>query len=220
MDNIKVEVTEQYIKKTMKFKDAAVLQINIKFPNIKNRTDIKIGKRINDFYNSVAKNFSKSCEKILYKSASAEFLNKAETDGFKPFGAVMTFDAVYNARDILCIYLDTNIYSGKGRGNIVRAAHIWDTTSGELLPPGRFIKFDRRIKYKICGYISGIMEKQMQDGKESYINSDIASVCKYLDKQNFSLSENGWSFFFPQNTVAPFNSGIVSFDVPEGILAM
>ena len=134
----------------------------------------------------------------------------------------MTFDVSYNSGDVLCVYFDINIYSGKGRGNTVRKSHIWKPSAGELLSPGRFVKLNRQIKYKICGYISEIMEKQISSGKEYYINSDIASVYKYLDGKNFYLCEpggngDGYSFFFPQNSVAPFNSGIVSFVVPEKI---
>ena len=126
-------------------------------------------------------------------------------------GAVITFETAYNNQDYLCIYLDINIYSGKGRGKIVRKAHIWklDKNNAELISPEKFIGSRRIIKNKICEYICRTMETQIN-------NRD---VYKYLNLKNFYPDENGYNFFFPQNTVAPFNDGIVSFAVPEKILS-
>ena len=227
-ENIKtVTVEPEYIKKTLKFSDFEILQINVKYPNIKILPNVlyqKIEKRINDFYGTFVKNFINFCEKRLYKNAAAEFLaykNNAGNDNniFKPFGAVVTFEVAYNKHDFLCIYLDINIYAGKGRGNTVRKAHIWNLNSGELLSPGRFIKLTRSFKRKLCGYIYKIMENQTERGEEYYIKSDMPSVYRYLNMKNFYLSENGYSFFFPQNTVAPIENGIISFEIPENVIS-
>ena len=229
----KAEVLPAYIKKTLKFKEENVLQINIKYPEIKiSPADFykKSAKKINNFYVSAVKNFEKYCEKILYKSAAFEFAAKKASDpdglndpeessSFKPFGAVVTYEVAYNKHDFLCVYFDINIYFGKGRGNTIRKAQVWKLNGGELMSSGKFIKFSRKTKYKICGYISEAMEKQIKNGEEYYKNSDIASVYRYLDENNFYLSEKGYTFFFPQDTVASQNSGVMSFEVPEKIIS-
>ena len=219
-ENIKkIAVSPEYIKKTLKFEDSQVLHINIKYPDIKISPadcDKHAGKKINDFYSFIIKSFINYCEKVLYKQAAYQYHKNIE--GFKPFGAVMTFETAYNRQDYLCIYLDISIYAGKGRGNTKRTAQIWACKGGELVAPERFIKFTRRNKIKICGYISKTMKNQIENGEERYIKYDLPSVYKYLSMKNFYLSEKGYSFFFPQNTIAPPESGIVSFAVPEEIL--
>jgi len=239
-DNIKtVTAAPEYIKKTLTFNDSVVLQINIKYPDIKILPSVlydKTEKKINGFYDASVKNFINFCEKKLYKSAAAEYWaykntknaerteEKDETEEteikendyiFKPFGAVVTFEVAYNKEDFLCIYLDMNIYAGKGRGNSVRKAHIWKISSGELLAPARFIKFTRQFKSKICRYIYETMENQVKKGEEYFIRTDMPSIYRYLNMKNFYLSENGYSFFFPQNTLVPAENGIVSFEIPE-----
>ena len=219
--NIKTAaVITEYIKKTLKFNDSEVLQINIKYPEIKIIADNKTEKKINDFYSSAIQNFINYCEKILYKNAALEFSKRKKAgEEFRPFGAVVTFETTYNKHDFLCVCLDINIYAGKGRGNAVRKAHIWSCKGGELVRPEKFIKFTRPTKNKICEYIHETMINQIKNGEENYIKSDLRSVYKNLNMKNFELSETGYSFFFPQDTVAPFESGIVSFAVPEKILS-
>ncbi|MCL1858664.1 MAG: DUF3298 and DUF4163 domain-containing protein [Oscillospiraceae bacterium] len=228
-ENIKtVTVAPEYIKKTLKFKDADVLQINIKYPDIKILPSVlyqKSENKINNFYGAVIKNFINFCEKKLYKNAAVEFTAyKNNSDNnynnkFKPFGAVITFEITYNKQDLLGIYLDINIYVGKGRGNTVRKTHIWKLDGGELLSPERFIKFTRPVKNKICRCICDTMKNQIERRQEYYIISDMPSVYRYLNVKNFYLSENGYSFFFPQNTIAPVESGIISFELPEKVIS-
>ena len=216
IENIKtITVTPEYIKKTLKFNDSEVLQINIKYPDIKINTADKFEKKINNFYSSIVKSFIKYCEKILYKNAAYQ----KDSDGFKPFGAVITFETAYNGRDCLCIYLDINIYAGKGRGNAVRKAHIWEYKGGGLVNPKKMIQFSRPLKSKICEYICNTMTRQIENGEEYYTKCDLVSVYKYLNMRNFYLNDKGYSFFFPQNTVAPHESGIVSVIVPEKIVS-
>jgi hypothetical protein len=162
----------------------------------------------------------KYCEKILYKNAVIQFNSQKNdsNDKFKPFGAVITFETTYNRQDYLCIYLDINIYAGKGRGNAVRKTHIWEYTGGVLAIPERFIKFTKSLKIKICEYICNIMTRQIENGEEYYSKCDLVSVYKYLNLKNFYLNDKGYSFFFPQNTVAPHESGIVSVVVPDRIV--
>jgi len=147
-ENIKtVEVAPEYIKKTLKFDDSDVLHINIKYPDVKILPAVlyqKPEKRINNFYDSVIKNFLSFCEKRLYKSAAAEFIsykNNPDSDiDFKPFGAVMTFEAAYNKQDFLRIYLDVSIYAGKNRENRAKKSHVWKISDGTLIPPKKFDK--------------------------------------------------------------------------------
>ena len=218
-----VTVTPEYIKKTLEFDNSNVLQINVKCPVVKITPSVdykKAMKKINNFYDAAIKNFINYCETRLYKNAAAQFLANKTDEGksFKPFGAVITFEVAYNKQDFLCIYLDINIYAGKGRGNSVRKAQIWRIDNGELLAPDKFIKFTRPVKQKICGYICETMEKQMEKGEEYYTKSDMPSVYKYLNAKNFYLSERGYCFFFPQNTIALFDSGIMAFEIPDKII--
>jgi len=234
-----VEIAPEYIKKILKFNESNVLQINAKYPVIKIKPSSiykKAEKKFNGFYQSIAKNFADFCEKELYKStafSSAAHEKNLENDDytgeFKPFGAVVTFETAYNKRDFLCIYIDVNIYSGKGRGNTVRKAHIWKFVKNNIMPisSNQFVKSDKQIKNKICEYICRVMETQVKNGEERYksgIDSLSTDVYRYLNVKNFYLSEiknkdeTGYSFFFPQNTIAPYDSGIVSFTVPENVV--
>ena len=226
LKTITAAVTPEYIKKTLKFNGSEVVRINLKYPGIKispagnfNKSE----KKINNYYDLTIRSFIKYCEKILYKNAAPAFAaHQKSGGGFKPFGAVITFETAYNRQDFLSIYLDINIYFGKGRGNAIRKAQIWKIDDGELLPPERFIKFTRPVKIKICGHICGIIAKQIENGGERCIKSDMPSVCrdvyKYLDLKNFYPGETGYTFFFPQGTIAPPENGIVSFAVPEKII--
>ncbi|MCL2095413.1 MAG: hypothetical protein FWH10_00745 [Oscillospiraceae bacterium] len=139
-DNLNIlnnpEVFENNFKKTLKYKNAGVLQINIKFPGIKNIEGKKIN-QINKFYDCAAKGFINYCENILYKGAAAEYSAfEAGENGngngtgfdFEPFGAVMTFDSDYSDKDnCLRISLDISVFSGRERGKKrAERTHTWD----------------------------------------------------------------------------------------------
>ena len=96
-----IEVSPEYIKKTLQFKDSTVLQINLKYPDIKIMPSglyKKAGKKINNFYLAAVKNFLNFCEKELYKSAAFEFAAQENTNNiniiedFKPFGYCVKID--------------------------------------------------------------------------------------------------------------------------------
>jgi len=157
-ENIKtVTVAPEYIKKTLKFNGSEILQINVKYPDVKIMPNVlyqKTEKKINDFYGIFVKNFINFCEKRLYKNAAAEFLtfkNNADNDNndnnrFKPFGAVTNFEVAYNKQDFLRIYLDVSIYAGNGRKNKAKKSHVWKLSDGTLIP---FKKFEKIIKQTI-----------------------------------------------------------------------
>jgi len=217
-------ITPEYIKKTLQFKDSDVLHINITYPAFSVKSNKKTEKKINGFYNSIIRSFTNFCEKDLYKSAVREFLlsqhsqNNQDYREFKPFGAVIHFEIVYNRQGFVYVYLDINIYGGKGRGNVTRKTQIWDLATGELYPPKRIINFTPAVKKRICEHICRTMERQTERGEERYINTDMKSVYKYLNIDNLYLTEHGYAFFFPQGTLAPGNSGIVSFLVPQKVI--
>jgi len=96
---------------------------------------IRSEKKINGFYDSIVVKFIQYCENFLYKQA----VYQKDRDGFKPFGAVITYETAYNRQDYLCIYFDISIYAGKGRRNTVRKTHIWACKSGELVNPEKII---------------------------------------------------------------------------------
>ena len=223
------EIIPECIKKTMKYNEADILQINIKYPQIRlkaytNQIHEKSLKRINKFYDSISKYFMKFSERVLYKYAVSEYLDITKTVGkdsneyakihsqpFKQFGAVLNFEVTYNKNNFLCIYFDANIYSGKGRGNITRKAHIWDLSHGMIIPSNRFADFTSDNKKKICSYICEIMKNQTERGEEYYINTDFKTVYKYFNSKNMFITDRGYNFFFPQNSLSPAECGIVSF---------
>ena len=224
---IDAEIIPEYIKKTLHYEGVSVLQVNIKYPQIKlksNAEDIqeKATKRINKFYDNATKYFMKFSERVLYKNAVSEYINSTKTADnsknavfepmqFKPFGAVLNFEVTYNKNNILCIYSDANIYIGKGRGNIRRKAYIWDLSSGIILMSERFIDFNGGTKNKICSKICGIIKEQTEKGEEQYIKTDFKTVYKYFNKRNMFITERGYNFFFPQSSLSPDECGIVSF---------
>ena len=210
-----VNIFPEYIKKTLKFKESDVLQVNIKYPVFAVKSNPVSEKKINTFYHSAVNSFVRYCEKNLYKSASAE--HEISTQ-HKPFGAVVTFEIPYcnRNRGVLCVYLDINIYSGKGRGNITRKSQIWDIATGELYSPGRIINLNKPMKKRIREYILKTMEHQYLDTNipEAYQQN----INKYLNINNLYLSDNGYTFYYPQGTIAPHDNGIIDFTIPENVL--
>jgi len=142
-----VSVTPEYIKKTLRFDDSDVLHINVKFPDIKilpiDGHNKKNAKKINDFYHSAVKIFMRFCEKNLYKNAAVEFMTHKNNNGddnniqFKPFGAVITFEVTENQQDLLQIYLDINIFAGKGQVISIRKSHVWQFNGAEVFLKNR-----------------------------------------------------------------------------------
>lgn len=227
-----VEVNPECIKRTIKYDEADVLQINIRYPcvklkAIKNHEAVvslknleKIEKKINKFYDGIVRNFMKYSEGILFKNAANEYIIKKTKNSdddaeyskpFRAFGAVMNYEVTYNRGSFLCIYFDANIYTGRGRGRITRMAHIWELPAGTLTPSKRFIDLNSENRKKICSHICNAIQSQTERGEEYYINADFENVYRHFKAKNMFITERGCNFFFPQNSLSPPECGIVSF---------
>lgn len=222
-------VTPECIRKTMKYDEVDVLHINISYPKLKpakqaatareNISYAKTEKKINKFYDSIVKSFVKYSEGILFRSAANEYLIKSKraehgteyVEPFKAFGAVLNFEVTYNRGNLLCIYLDANVYTGKGRGGISRTAHIWDCSRGALVPAKRFADVSGENRKKICSRICAAIQTQIDRGEERYTNSDFKSVYRHFKAKNMFITDRGCNFFFPQSSLSPPECGIVSF---------
>jgi len=118
------------MQKTLCFQGCEILSIDINYPKLDN-------KKIDKFYDTIAKSFLDFCESKLYKNAAEIFLQAVEAgDLVRPreiFYASIKHE-IKNENEHIKIYLDIDI-----NGIKTRKVHIW-SASGELIKPAKSSK--------------------------------------------------------------------------------
>lgn len=212
-------------RETMRSGESDVLHINLRYPEFSGAVSVKFLKRLNGFYSGMIKNFLQYCKRTLFRQAVFAY-EKSKKDieiepapeKFKPFGAVVTYELTYNRGNLCCICIDFNIYAGKGRGKLARQVTIWDTRKRILLSPSSFVTLTTAAKKRVRSYIGEIMRIQTEKGEEYYQNTDPSYLMRHIKARNIFITDKGFAFFFPQDTIASSDCGIVSFIVPERVI--
>ena len=221
-DNLDVQ-TEQ-IRETVRYNDAALVELNIKYPHLEWRRNLfafpqRPLERINMFYNAAAVGFKKYAQNTLYKLALRDFMGRdAEAgEGFQPYGAVMKFEDTYRRGNLYSAYFDVYEYTGGTHGNTVRRGQAWDLSDGRLLQYGDFLSGSAECRQTALEAVWAQIERQRADGA-AYSPAQFQELRPYFDAAHFYLTDGGYAVYFNLCDVAPYSAGIPVFILPYGSL--
>ena len=163
-----------------------VLSASISLPEPVPAAD-KVSRRIRRYYQLQCRSFLRYCETYLLPAAAEEYRAALAASLPLPhFRAELTYQVTYNDGGLWSLYTQSRESGFSGRPTLLRHGDTWDLTSGYPVPLSAF--FPRRSGWKR----------------------------RLMEAQNFYLTAEGLSFFYPMYAIAPAMEGIPVFTLPYG----
>lgn len=205
-------IIENVFEKELYYKNTVILRYTIKYPEILNSSIGSI--KFNKFNYEKAIKLKQHAESDLFEEAKELYVYN-ESNGYPVmvYEVILDYTITYNQNSIVSLYSDEYIYSGGAHGNTTRSSQNWN-----IIFAMQFSLND--LFNNNCNYVLGILkninnqiEQQITDGTNQYFENYCSLVLNTIDLNNFYLHPGYTTIFFQQYDIAPYSSGIPTFDI-------
>lgn len=174
-----------------------------------------IYRRIRRYYQLQCRAFFRYCQRELVPQAAAEYAAALSASRPLPsFHAELTYQVTYNQGGLWSLYTQSR-EAVPGGTLVVRRGDTWDLGAGYPVPAGSFFTGGSLRKTLLAAAESEI-ERRMAAGAGVYREDWRKALRRYFNPQNYYLTPDGLTFFYPMCSLAPASAGIPTFTLPYG----
>lgn len=196
------------------YNHTALIDISIAYPQVVMKSNPPVSSKISDFYRQTALNYYNYAMDKLYHTALDDYHERKNNRiPFHTYTAMMTYEVPLNLNGLLSITYDIYEFTGGAHGNTVKHADTWNMLSGNRLDLSDYF-ISPSYKSIIFHNITAQISDQIAQGNNYYFDNYQTNVFKYFNENNYYLTPDGFAFFYPLYTIAPYVAGIVTFIVP------
>lgn len=176
-------------------------------PSVQSCINSQIQKQVDDF-----------CQYItgeLYQQAVAS-CQDAQKNGFPfhPYEAILQYEVTYNQNCYLSMYRDQYEFTGGAHGNTVRFANTWTLADGKEIALADLFPTGQDYQAFFIKQITAQAAAQEQQNPGTYFENYPKLIAENFDAQNFYLTCNVVTVFYPLYSIAPYATGIAAFSIP------
>ena len=131
---------------------------------------------------------------------------------FSSFVVSSAFSVMYNDKGITSIFRDQYLNFGVLGHRLQRTAHTWDNARAVILPLSAFFKPGCPWPRIILSHVRAQLNESNEPG--AFYADWPQTVSKLIDYRNYYLADDGVVLYFPEQKIAPQNTGIPSFLIP------
>ena len=132
------------------------------------------------------------------------------------FRAELTYQVTYNDGGLWSLYTQSRESGFSGRPTLLRHGDTWDLTSGYPVPLSAFFPRRSGWKRRLMEAAEAEIQRQETAGISRYHEGVRRLLRRHFNPQNFYLTAEGLSFFYPMYAIAPAMEGIPVFTLPYG----
>lgn len=205
-------IIENTFERELYYKNTVILKYTIKYPRIINNS---IGaNRFNRFNYEKAIKLKHYSENELFKEAK-ELYDYNVSNGYPVmmYEVFLDYTITYNQNSIVSLYSDEYIYSGGAHGNTIRSSQNWNINFGRQFSLESLFDNDCNYILDILKDINNQIEQQIANGSNQYFENYCSLVLNTINLNNFYLNPGYITIFFQQYDIAPYSSGIPSFNI-------
>lgn len=205
-------IIENTFERELYYKNTVILKYTIKYPRIINNS---IGaNRFNRFNYEKAIKLKHYSENELFKEAK-ELYDYNVSNGYPVmmYEVFLDYTITYNQNSIVSLYSDEYIYSGGAHGNTIRFSQNWNINFGRQFSLESLFDNDCNYILDILKDINNQIEQQIANGSNQYFENYCSLVLNTINLNNFYLNPGYITIFFQQYDIAPYSSGIPTFDI-------
>ena len=206
------KIIENVFEKELYYKDTVILKYTIKYPRIVNNS---IGaNRFNRFNYEKAIKLKHYSENELFKEAK-ELYDYNVSNGYPVmmYEVFSDYTSTYNQNSIVSLYSDEYIYSGGAHGNTIRSSQNWNINFAKQFSLESLFDNDCNYILDILKDINNQIEEQIANGSNQYFDNYCSLVLNTINLDNFYLNPGYITIFFQQYDIAPYSSGIPTFNI-------
>lgn len=210
------EIRKKELKNELKYKGTIILTYKIEYPEITS-SYYKFGSNIFNQYNKTrAIRLENYIINQLFKEAIQIYeYNTSQGFPIMIFEVIQNYTITYNKDFIVSLYSDNYEFTGGAHGNTVRTSQNWDLRSGKSIPLSYFFNNNPYYIIDILKNINMQIRFQLQLNPGQYFDNYCELVLDTFDLKNYYIvSYNNIVVFFQQYDIAPYSSGIPTFDIP------
>ena len=122
----------------------------------------------------------------------------------------------YNDGGLWSLYTQSRESGFSGRPTLLRHGDTWDLTSGYPVPLSAFFPRRSGWKRRLMEAAEAEIQRQETAGISRYHEGVRRLLRRHFNPQNFYLTAEGLSFFYPMYAIAPAMEGIPVFTLPYG----
>lgn len=203
-----MQITKRIIENNLVYENTVILKYYIEYPEIVNDNNI-FTRRFNMYNEQIAKDLQKKAEYELYKEAVELYkYNKQNNYPIMVYEIYRTYEVTLNTSKIISLYADEYIFSGGAHGNTIRTSQTWNINNSRMI---RLYELYRN-PYFILDILRQI-SVQINNEKDIYFEDACCLVIETFNPQSFYLTPNSIIIYFQQYDIAPYSSGIRTFNI-------
>lgn len=207
-------VKKNILEKELFFDETLILKYHIEYPSIYLNTPEMGIMNFNVYNKKIAFNLKNEAENELYKEAIELYkYNKANGYPVMVYEIYRNYEITFNNYNIISLYIDEYIYTGGAHGSTIRSSQTWDLVKGNMLPLETFFRNNPYFMINILKKINIQISKQ----PEIYFDNTCELVLDTFNPKNFYLTPNSIVIYFQQYDIAPYSSGIRTFNIKQPV---
>ena len=207
-----MQIAKRIIKRELKYDDVVVLKYYIEYPRIVNESSNISVKKFNLYNEHIAKLIQKNAEETLYKEAVELYkYNKKNDYTIMVYEIYRSYEITLNTSSMISLYADEYIFSGGAHGNTIRTSQTWNMINGRIVNLNELYS---RAPYFILDILK-VISNQIQQNKEVYFDDACCLAIDSFNPKNFYLTPRSIVIYYQQYDIAPYASGIRTFEIPR-----
>ncbi|WP_455583036.1 RsiV family protein [Dysosmobacter sp.] len=172
-------------------------------------------RRIRRYYQLQCRAFLRYCEHWLLPQAAAEYRAALETSRPLPcFRAELGYRVTYNEGGLWSLYTQSRETGPPGRWLLQRRGDTWDLAAGYPVALSSFFPAGHGWKKTLLSAAAEEILRQEAAGIAQYHDTWRQDLRRRFNAQNYYLSQEGLSFFYPMFSIAPAAEGVPVFTLP------
>ena len=201
-------IKKNILEKELSYDGTVVLKYHIEYPIVVASKSQNGALAFNKYNEELAFELRDKAENELFKEAVGLY-NHNKQNGYP----IMTYEInsifkiTYNTNNIVSLYVDEYTFSGGAHGNTVRTSQNWNLIEGTLIPLEALFPNNPYFLLSLLKQINS----QIANNKDVFFENSCNLVLETFNPKNFYLTQNGFIIYFQQYDIAPYSSGIPTF---------
>lgn len=203
-------ISTNLFEKELLFEGTVILKYHIEYPSIYGSIYEPNIFKFNYYNQNLALTLKAKIETELYREAIETYkYNKENGFPVMVYEVYRSFKVTFNTSNIISLYFDEYTFTGGAHGNTIRTSQTWNLPQGFMLPLNYFFP---RNPYFMINILKKINE-QIAKEPEIYFENTCNLVLDTFNPKSYYLTPNGIVVYFQQYDIAPYASGIRTFNV-------
>ena len=209
-----LNIENKVIKSEIKYRGEIILKYNIEYPQIIENMWKAGVQRFNKFNYANAILLKKYAEGKLFEEAKETYeYNKENGYPIMVYELYYTFKVTYNTENIISIYSDKYVYTGGAHGITTRTSQNWDLRVARQIKLKELFPREPNYVSKILTQINSKIAKDIENGNNIYFENYCCLTSENFNVNSYYLEDGKVVIYYQQYDIAPYSSGILTFNI-------